>query len=95
MTENLRVDYKTLKSIEADLVWIKKDFEHHTRAQDDMRGIYGAKTVADAMDDFTDNWTRNRKQFLEQVEKLGKWVNHCYTSCYQLDVKLAKECTGK
>jgi hypothetical protein len=96
MTDKLRVDYRTLQDIEKDLVWIKKDFEHHTNPeyQKSLRGNYGSAAVADAMDEFTENWRKNRRQFLHKVGDLGTWVHETHTKYYQLDCKLAKECKG-
>ena len=92
---DLCVDYARLQVIEHDLGIVKREFESCEEHQERLRGIYGSGTVADAMEDFTTNWDRHRKEVLESVKSVGEMASNVHQSFLKTDKKLEQECKGE
>ncbi|MFG2313506.1 WXG100 family type VII secretion target [Streptomyces tendae] len=87
---DLTVDFEFLKDCERKLGQLKKTFEDIENRQDDMKEHWGSGSVADAMEDFVDNWDDYRTRLIESIESVGKLVAGSKKAFQDLDDELAK-----
>ncbi|MFJ3497646.1 WXG100 family type VII secretion target [Streptomyces sp. NPDC086091] len=87
---DLTVDYAFLSDSERRLGELRKTFKDIENRRDDMRGHWGSGAVADAMDDFVDNWDDYRTRLIEGIESVGKQVAGTKKAFRELDHELSK-----
>ncbi|MDV6288799.1 MULTISPECIES: hypothetical protein [Streptomyces] len=87
---DLTVDYDFLAGSERTLGQLKKTFEDIENRRDDMREHWGSGIVANAMEEFVDNWDDYRTRLIESIESVGKLVAGTKKAFHQLDDELAK-----
>jgi hypothetical protein len=71
MAERLKVDHTILAGSADALERIKGGLENAEKDREQVHGVLGSGTLADAMKEFTGNWDRHRG---ELVEELGTMV---------------------
>lgn len=92
---DLKVDYELLATSEKTLKNIRTAFENCTKRQNALAEAVGAKKLRDAMHDFADNWSDNRKQTLANLGEFIEMVTTVKDSFQDLDKKLGEEASGK
>ncbi|QEU94210.1 WXG100 family type VII secretion target [Streptomyces kanamyceticus] len=91
---DLTVDYEFLNDCERQLGNLRTTFKNIENRRDDMEKHWGAGNIADAMDDFVDNWDDYRTRLVEGLESTGKLVAETKKSFESLDHELAKQGKG-
>jgi uncharacterized protein YukE len=86
---DLRVDDRVLADCEVRLGRLHREFRHLDSRRDHLRTAWGAGAVADAMDDFFDNWTHYRRTLLTRMETVGRQVAVTRTTFRRTDEHLA------
>ncbi|MEU9521516.1 hypothetical protein [Streptomyces sp. NPDC048224] len=87
---DLTVDFDFLRDCERKLGQLKKTFKDIENRRDDMREHWGSGSVADAMEDFVDNWDDYRTRLIESIESVGTLVAGSKKAFQDLDGELAK-----
>lgn len=87
---DLTVDFDFLRDCERKLGQLKKTFEDIENRRDDMKEHWGSGSVADAMEDFVDNWDDYRTRLIESIESVGGLVAGSKKAFQDLDDELAK-----
>ncbi|MFE6633778.1 WXG100 family type VII secretion target [Streptomyces tendae] len=87
---DLTVDFDFLRDCERKLGQLKRTFEDIENRRDDMKEHWGSGSVADAMEDFVDNWDDYRTRLIESIESVGKLVGGSRKAFQDLDDELAK-----
>ncbi|GAB2328685.1 WXG100 family type VII secretion target [Streptomyces griseoincarnatus] len=87
---DLTVDYEFLSDCERKLGQLKKTFEDIENRRDDMKEHWGGRGIAEAMEDFVDNWDDYRTRLVESLESVGKLVAGSKKAFEDLDGELAK-----
>ncbi|MEU5895948.1 hypothetical protein [Streptomyces venezuelae] len=90
---DLVVDFQLLDKSAKQLNAIEKEFKNLDDWKDDVKTAVGASDIKDAMGEFVDNWDKNRKRLLEDLEKVGKQVEGTRDAFQKLEDQLSK--TGK
>ncbi|MFI7317728.1 hypothetical protein [Streptomyces venezuelae] len=90
---DLVVDFQLLDKSAKQLNAIEKEFKNLDEWKDDVKTAVGASDIKDAMGEFVDNWDKNRKRLLEDLEKVGKQVEGTRDAFQKLEDQLSK--TGK
>ena len=90
---DLKVDYATLDDSERSLQRIRQEFESATNRRDVLRGSWGSGPIADAMDDFVDNWDRHRNKLVESLKSVGEMCASIKGTFQDVDRQLADELT--
>ncbi|MFI1681228.1 hypothetical protein [Streptomyces sp. NPDC020607] len=90
---DLVVDFQLLNKSASQLNAIEKEFKNLDEWKDDVKTAVGASDMKDAMGDFVDNWDKNRKRLLEDLEEVGKQVEGTRDAFQKLEDQLSK--TGK
>ncbi len=87
---DLKVGYQLLGDSEDSLKFIQREFQKCAKRQDDLAEDVGAQAIRDAMHEFADNWSDNRKQTLQNIEDVLKLVSAAKQGFEKLEEKLAK-----
>ncbi|QES43202.1 hypothetical protein DEJ49_21405 [Streptomyces venezuelae] len=90
---DLVVDFHLLNKSANQLSAIEKEFKNLDEWKDDVKEAVGASSIKDAMGDFVDNWDKNRKRLLGDLEEVGKQVEGTRDAFQKLEDQLSK--TGK
>lgn len=85
---DLKVDYQLLTESEKSLGIIQTEFKKCGDRQDELAEDVGAKTLESAMHEFSDNWKKNRKQMLTNIEDVLKLVTKARESFEGLEKDL-------
>ncbi|MGW2228058.1 hypothetical protein [Streptomyces formicae] len=88
-TPDLSVDITLLKTTERQLHGIKGEFEGIDDWKKELRAVVGAPRMAKAMSTFVDNWDRHRKGLVEEIDKIGGWVETTRKTFEKADKDLA------
>ncbi|MEU7584646.1 hypothetical protein AB0B50_44550 [Streptomyces sp. NPDC041068] len=88
-TPDLSVDITLLKTTEKQLTSIKGEFEGIDDWKKELRAVVGAERMAKAMSTFVDNWDRHRKGLVEEIDKIGGWVETTRKTFEKADKDLA------
>ncbi|MET9529473.1 MULTISPECIES: hypothetical protein [unclassified Streptomyces] len=91
---NLKVDYDLLTETERSLKHIRREFRKCGTRQDELAEDVGAQPLRDAMHEFADNWSGNRKQMLANLDDVLKLVTTTRESFESTDNKLARQAKG-
>lgn len=86
---DLRVDDGLLADCEVRLSRLHREFRHLDARRDGLHDLLGARPVADAMDDFYDNWSHYRRKLLDALLTVGEQVAQTRTTFRQVDERLA------
>jgi hypothetical protein len=86
---DLRVDDRVLADCELRLGRLHREFRYLDARRDHLHGVWGAGQVADAMDDFYDNWTHYRRRLITRIEAVGRQVATVRTTFHDVDRRLA------
>lgn len=87
---DLQVNEQVLADSERRLSRLHRELRHLGGRRDALRTAWGAEEVADAMDDFCDNWTRYRGKLLAGMEAVGTLVDRTRTTFREADERLAR-----
>ena len=87
--ECLRVTYDLLRETSATVGSIKGELERSGSRRDVIVDACGARAVAEAMEDFHDNWTRHRRLLVENLGKLADFTNQTIEAFTKADAELA------
>ncbi|MEV8596621.1 hypothetical protein [Streptomyces sp. NPDC052012] len=92
---DLQVDFSLLNKSAKQLNEIQTEFKRLGEWKKDVRAVVGDARVRKAMGDFVDNWDKNRKRLIEEIEEVGKMVETTRDAFQKLDDDLAKATEGK
>ncbi|MEU5340985.1 hypothetical protein AB0H18_09135 [Streptomyces sp. NPDC020766] len=87
---DLTVDYEFLADSERKLGQLGRTFKDIENRRDDMKQHWGSGAIAEAMDDFVDNWDDYRTKLIEGIESVGKLVAGTKKAFEDLDDDLSK-----
>ncbi|MGW3287875.1 hypothetical protein ACWDR3_24920 [Streptomyces sp. NPDC001002] len=92
---DLQVDYDLLSTSAKQLAQIRREFKGMEDWKHDIATLLGDSRVRSAMADFVNNWDRNRKRLVEEIEEVGKMVRTTSDAFKGLDTRLAGATEGK
>lgn len=87
---DLKVDYDLLSKSAKQLRQIRDEFNGLAEWKKDVKTLVGDSRVQTAMGDFVDNWDKNRKRLVKQIEEVGGMVRETRDAFKGLDDDLAK-----
>lgn len=87
--KDLRVNIDLLVSSESRLKNLNKEFKNLGTRKDDMHPYWGSGEIADAMDEFVDNWDDYRAKMLDNIDTVGKLIKSTIDGFTGLDRDLA------
>jgi uncharacterized protein YukE len=87
---DLVVDYDVLEASATSLARIGREFEDAARLGDQVRGCLGSGAVADAMDEFVDNWNRHRREIVSAIHDLDGATRSVMESFAEADRQLGE-----
>lgn len=79
-----------LREISRSVAKLKTHFEHAKDLVDSYDAEIGSGDVADALDDFADDWKKKRKQLCDGLEFLGQTAGTAAKAYDDLDQHLAQ-----
>ncbi|TLS46273.1 hypothetical protein FE633_10040 [Streptomyces montanus] len=79
-----------LREISRSVAKLKSHFEHAKDLVDSYDADIGSGDVADALDDFADDWKKKRKQLCDGLEFLGKTAGTAAKAYDGIDQHLAE-----
>jgi|UniRef100_A0AAU3I4T9 uncharacterized protein YukE len=86
---DLEVDYDLLATSAKQLNQIRREFNGLEDWQQDIKFLLGESGIQSAMGDFVDNWDKNRKRLVKEIEEVGKMVRTTSDAFKGLDDQLA------
>ncbi|WP_434594714.1 hypothetical protein [Streptomyces sp. A5-4] len=86
---DLKVNVDLLVNSESRLKGLNKEFKNLGTRKDDMHPHWGSGEVADAMDEFVDNWDDYRAKMLDNIDTVGKLIKSTIDGFTGLDRDLA------
>ncbi|MET8011474.1 hypothetical protein ABZU86_10300 [Streptomyces sp. NPDC005271] len=92
---DLKVNYELLDSSETSLKTLRTEFKRCTKRQDSLAEDVGAGKMKDAMHEFANNWSGNRKQLLWNLGETLELVQNVKKSFKDLDKDLGKKAKGE
>jgi uncharacterized protein YukE len=92
---DLQVDYDLLSTSAKQLAQIRREFKDLEDWKQDVKSLLGDSRVQSAMGDFVDNWDKNRKRLVKEIEEVGKMVKTTSDAFKELDDQLANATAGK
>ncbi|MGH3871890.1 MAG: hypothetical protein ACRDSR_10325 [Pseudonocardiaceae bacterium] len=92
MGDHLKVDVTLIRTTGRGLGQIKEALQH-ADAGKPGRGVLGCGKLADAMDEFVDNWKIHRRKLVEAVQAHEQMALASADAYEQTDTGLAKELT--
>jgi hypothetical protein len=84
------VDYDLLGLSATSLLSIADEFEFSATIKNDLVGSLGSGEISDAMDDFSGNWDRKRKDLTQKLRKTENAVRSVMASFSEQDRQGAK-----
>lgn len=92
---DLQVDYDLLATSAKQLAQIRREFKGLEDWKQEVKSLLGDSRVQSAMGDFVDNWDKNRKRLVKEIEGVGKMVKTTSDAFKGLDDDLANGTKGK
>jgi len=92
---DLQVDYDLLATSAKQLRQIRDEFNGLEEWKQDVKALVGDSRVQKAMGDFVDNWDKNRKRLIKEIEEVGSMVKTTSDAFKGLDDDLANVNKGK
>ncbi|MFJ2829041.1 WXG100 family type VII secretion target [Streptomyces sp. NPDC087263] len=92
---DLQVDYDLLATSAKQLRQIRDEFNGLEEWKKDVKALVGDSRVQKAMVDFVDNWDKNRKRLIKEIEEVGSMVKTTSDAFKGLDDDLANVNKGK
>ena len=92
---DLQVDYDLLATSAKQLAQIRREFKGLEDWKQDIKSLLGDSGVQSAMGDFVDNWDKNRKRLVKEIEEVGQMVKTTSDAFKGLDDDLANATKGK
>ncbi|MEU9136081.1 hypothetical protein AB0D33_08960 [Streptomyces sp. NPDC048404] len=92
---DLEVDYDLLATSGKQLDRIRREFNGLEDWKQDITSLLGERDIQRAMGDFVDNWDKNRKRLVQEIEVVGKMVRTTSDAFKGLDDQLANAGKGK
>ncbi|WP_406352633.1 hypothetical protein [Streptomyces sp. NBC_00658] len=86
---DLQVDYDLLATSAKQLRQICDEFNGLEEWKKDVKALVGDSRVQKAMGDFVDNWDKNRKRLIKEIEEVGAMVKTTSDAFKGLDDDLA------
>ncbi|MFF1652127.1 hypothetical protein [Streptomyces sp. NPDC058255] len=90
MADHVAVSTSELREISRSVAKLKTHFEQAKDLVDSYDTEIGSGDVADALDDFADDWKKKRKQLCDGLEFLGKTAGTAAKAYDDLDQHLAQ-----
>jgi len=90
VADHTKVSTTELREISRSLARLKSHFEGARDLVDSYDAEMGSDDVADALDDFADDWKKKRKQLCDGLEFLGKTAGSAAKAYDDLDQHLAQ-----
>lgn len=87
---DLKVDFTLLSTSAKQLATLRREFGQLDEWKGDITSVVGASELKKAMTDFIDNWDKNRKRLLKDLETVGKMVEGTRDAFQNLDDELEK-----
>ncbi len=72
MGDHLKVDTRELATTGRALATLRSDFENGTNIVDSYRGFIGSGDLADALGDFSSDWSKKRDSLCKSLDDLSK-----------------------
>ncbi|MDT9697174.1 hypothetical protein [Streptomyces sp. P17] len=92
---DLQVDYDLLSTSATQLEEIRKEFKGLGGWKNEVTAVVGDSRVKKVMGEFVDNWDRNRKRLIKEIEEVGDMVETTRDAFQTLDDDLANATKGK
>jgi uncharacterized protein YukE len=92
---DLQVDLDLLSTSAKQLREIRAEFNGLGEWKKEVRSVLGDLRVQEAMGDFVDNWDKNRKRLIKEIDEVGEMVETTRDAFKGLDDDLAKAAKGK
>jgi hypothetical protein len=92
---DLQVDYDLLSTSAKQLAQIRRGFKDLENWKQDVTSLLGDSRVQSAMGDFVDNWDKNRKRLVKEIEEVGNMVKTTSDAFKGLDDDLTNATKGK
>ncbi|MFJ1972413.1 hypothetical protein ACIO93_27450 [Streptomyces sp. NPDC087903] len=92
---DLEVDYDLLARSAKQLGQIRREFNGLEDWKQDIKSLLGESGIQSAMGDFVDNWDKNRKRLVREIEEVGKMVRTTSDAFKGLDDDLANATKGR
>ncbi|MFJ6569854.1 hypothetical protein ACIQNU_20775 [Streptomyces sp. NPDC091292] len=92
---DLQVDHDLLSTSAKQLAQIRSEFRGLDNWKQDLQPLLGDRRVQGAMGDFVDNWDKNRKRLVKEIEEVGAMVRTTSHAFKGLDRQLADAIQGK
>ncbi|MFJ4829333.1 hypothetical protein ACIP79_05315 [Streptomyces sp. NPDC088747] len=92
---DLQVDYDLLAASARQLRRIRDEFNGLEEWKREVRAHVGDSRIQKAMGDFVDNWDKNRKRLIKEIEEVGAMVKTTSDAFKSLDDDLANVSEGK
>lgn len=90
VADHIAVSTSELREISRSVAKLKSHFEGAKDLVDSYDAEMGSGDVADALDDFADDWKKKRKQLCDGLEFLGKTAGSAAKAYDGLDQHLAQ-----
>ncbi|MEU6174433.1 hypothetical protein ABZ832_21240 [Streptantibioticus parmotrematis] len=91
---DLQVDDRVLADSERRLSRLHGEFARLDGQRDALHAELGDSAMADAMDEFFDDWSHYRKKLLSSIESVGTLVSHTRSTFRRVDERLASGAKG-
>ena len=86
----MRADLDLIKECSNSLYKIHREFKEHGNPADGYDDAFGIGKLRDVFDDFSDNWKKNRKKLMKDIEALAKYTAEAAKAYEEIDHKLAQ-----
>lgn len=88
---DLTVDLGALQAAATELGLLIHEFDTAEDVASDARDVLGSPRVADAVHEFSSNWSVHRKDLLESMEAVQKMISSSHDTFVQADTDLAEQ----
>ncbi|NLT57248.1 MAG: hypothetical protein GXX79_22340 [Actinomycetales bacterium] len=93
MGERLKVDVDRVRDVASALASIKNELDGAEALTDSHRGIVGAGTLANRLDEFSSNWRIHRQRLSDDLKTFSAWAKAAADGYTGLDESLTKALT--
>ncbi len=87
---DLKVSYDKLEESNKNLKAINQELDTTGDHQGDIKGSLGSGDIADAMDDFANNWDYHRHKLQDKVKAMGEMTEETMQKFREVDSKLGQ-----
>ncbi|MFJ4283032.1 hypothetical protein [Streptomyces massasporeus] len=94
MADRTRYDLDLIKECSKSLHRIHREFEERSNPAESYGDELGSDKLRDVFDDFSENWEKNRKKLMKDIESLAKYTANAAKAYEDVDHKLAEALRG-